>query len=132
VFFRPPAAGRPRLLSCERTPGETTWSAGERVDSALVARAFGLDDTQAARLRPADEGPRGGMLTWPVLLLILVVVLVMLAMCSHDECGKTERAFGRDSTEYRACRNRVAAGTGAYWGSGSSWGGYSSGGGGHK
>ena len=72
------------------------------------------------------------MLTWPVMLLILVVVMVMLAMCSHDTCGDTQRAFGRDSAEYRACRSRAAAGTGAYWGSGSSWGGYSSGGGGHK
>jgi len=135
--FAAEADGRERLLSCERTPRETTWSAGERVEAGLVARAFRLDEAAAARLRPAGPPPvaqalRGGLSTWPVLLLLLVVVMVMLAMCSRDECSGSARAFGRDSAEYRACRNRIAAGTGAYWGSGGSWGGYSSGGGGHK
>jgi hypothetical protein len=129
--------GRRLTLSREQTPRETTWSAGAAVPGETVARAFGLSGPQAAQLGaggPPDVGQalRGGMLTWPVMLLILVVVLVMLAMCGHDECGDTQRAFGRDSAEYRACRNRVAAGTGAYWGAGSSWGGYSSGGGSHK
>src|SRR5262249_33567669 len=83
------AEGRERLLSREQARNESTWSAGERVDPALVARAFGLDAAQAALLGrdgPPDVGQalRGGMLTWPVLLLILVIVLVMLAMCSHD------------------------------------------------
>jgi hypothetical protein len=129
--------GRERLLSREQTPSEATWSAGERVDAAQVAQAFGLAPAQAAQPErgPPDVGQalRGGLLTWPVLLLMLVVVLVMLAMCSSDGCDDTARAFGQDSAEYRACRSRAAAGTGAYVGSGGSWGGYSSNGGGaHK
>jgi len=128
--------GRSLTLSREQTPGETTWSAGEALPAETVARAFGLSAPQAALAGggPPDVGQalRGGMLTWPVLLLILVVVLVMLAMCGHDECRDTGRAFGQNSAEYRACRSRIGSGTGGYWGSGSSWGGYSSGGGGHK
>jgi hypothetical protein len=128
--------GRAYLLSREQAASEVTWSAGERVEAALVAHAFGLAQVPGAQLErgPPDVGQalRGGLLTWPVLLLILVVVLVMLAMCSSDDCADTARAFGQNSAEYQACRSRVAAGTGAYWGTGGSWGGYSSGGGGHK
>jgi hypothetical protein len=134
------ADGKALKLSREATVRETTWSAGQAVDAADVAAAFNLARSEAAQLErgppPLGQALRGGgMLTWPVLLLILVVVLVMLSMCGTDSCSDEKQAFGADSQEYLACRARSGSGMGTRsWntGTGGSWGGFSSGGGGHK
>ena len=104
----------------------------------MVASVFGLAPQQAAQLERAGPpsmgslvGP-GRMITWPRLLILLVVVILLLAWCSQDACRNERRAFGAYSQEYQQCKARAAAGTGAYYGTGGSWGGYSSGGGGHK
>ncbi len=133
------ASGHRAFLSKESTASETTWSAGESIPAAMVASVFGLGTEQAAQLQRAGGPPSlgslvgpGRMISWPVLLVLLIVVILLLAMCSHDSCSDVRRAFGSNSLEYQQCKSRAAAGTGAYYGTGGAWGGYSSGGGGHK
>ena len=132
------ASGHRAFLSREYTPNETTWSAGESIPAAMVASTFGLAPQEAQPLEragPPSMGAvfgSGGLVTWPRLLLILFVVILLLAWCSHDPCRDQRRAFGSYSQEYQLCKARSAGGTGAYFGTGGSWGGYSSGGGGHK
>jgi hypothetical protein len=137
--FEGSASGHRALLSRESTPTETTWSAGESIPPAMLAGAFGLAAPAAAQLERGSGPPSlgaivgaGRLVTWPLLLLLLVGVVVLLAMCSHDACRDQRRAFGVNSAEYQQCKVRSAAGTGAYYGTGGAWGGYSSGGGGHK
>ena len=132
------ASGHRAFLSLEHTPSETTWSAGESIPAGMVASTFGLAPQQASQLERAGPpdmaslvGP-GGLITWPRLLILLVVVILLLAWCSQDSCRDERRAFGAYSAEYQQCKARSAAGTGAYIGAGGAWGGYSSGGGGHK
>ena len=132
------ASGHRAFLSRESTPNETTWSAGESIPAAMVASVFGLAPQQATQLEragPPSMGSlvgAGGLVTWPRLLVLLVVVILLLAWCSQDSCRDVKRAYGAYSQEYQQCKARSAAGTGAYYGTGGSWGGYSSGGGGHK
>jgi len=134
--FAAQAQGRRLTLNREQTASEVTWSVGEAIDATQVAAAFGLDAPRGALLqRETGPPPLGSVLTprlvfWSLVLLVLLVLL--LATCSHDRCASERQAFGPDSPEYRACRARAAAGTGAYVGTGGAWGGYSSGGGGHK
>jgi len=132
------ASGHRAFLSRESTPNETTWSAGESIPAAMVASTFGLAPQQAQQLEragPPSMGAlfgAGGLVTWPTMLVILIVIILLLAWCSHDPCRDERRAFGAYSQEYQQCKARSAAGTGAYFGTGGAWGGYSSGGGGHK
>ena len=132
------ASGHRAFLSRESTPNETTWSAGESIPAAMVASVFGLAPQQATQLEragPPSMGSligAGGLVTWPRLLILLVVVVLLLAWCSQDSCRDVKRAYGSYSQEYQQCKARSAAGTGAYYGTGGAWGGYSSGGGGHK
>jgi hypothetical protein len=132
------ASGHRAFLSRESTPGATTSSAGESLPAAMVASTFGLAPPQARQLERA--GPpsmaslfgTGGLITWPTMLVIFIVIILLLAWCSHDPCRDERRAFGADSQEYQQCKAREAAGNGHYLGTGGAWGGYSSGGGGHK
>jgi hypothetical protein len=132
------ASGHRAFLSLEQTPNETTWSAGESIPAGMVAGAFGLAPEQAAQLERAGPPSLGAivgggrLITWPALLMVLLVVVLLLAWCSQDSCRNERRAFGQYSQEYQQCKARSAAGTGAYYGAGGAWGGYSSGGGGHK
>jgi hypothetical protein len=133
------ASGHRAFLSKESTPNETTWSAGESIPPAMVASVFGLAPAEAAQLERSSGPPPlgslvgpGRLITWPMLIVLLVVVLLLLAWCSRDPCRNQRRAFGAYSPEYQQCQARSAAGAGAYYGTGGAWGGYSSGGGGHK
>jgi Domain of unknown function (DUF4178) len=133
------ASGHRAFLSKESTPGETTWSAGESIPATMVASAFGLAPQQAAQLERSAGPPSlgdivgtGRLISWPMLLILLVIVIVLLAMCSRDSCRDERRAFGPNSAEYQQCKARSASGSTTYVGTGGSWGGYSSGGGGHK
>jgi hypothetical protein len=135
------ASGHRAFLSKESTPNETTWSAGESIPAPMAASVFGLAATEAAQLqRSGPTGPpslgslvgTGRMISWPMLIVLLIVVLLLLAWCSHDSCSNERRAFGAYSAEYQQCKARSAAGTAVYTGTGGAWGGYSSGGGGHK
>jgi len=133
------ASGHRAFLSKESTPGETTWSAGESIPAEMVASVFGLAPAEAAQLQRSGGPPSlgslvgpGRMITWPMLIVLLIVVLLLLAWCSRDSCRDVRRSFGAYSPEYQQCKARAAAGTGIYYGTGGAWGGYSSGGGGHK
>lgn len=98
------------LLSMEQSPTELTWSAGERLSSDTVIKAFGLQGQKAA-LERDDPGPfvaaSGiGCGTLIIVAIVLLILVVLLSNCS-----------GGTGTGYRS--------------SGGSFGGYSSGGG-HK
>ncbi len=106
------------LLTMEQSSNEVTWSAGSRIDSDLVARAFKLEGRKEL-LQRSDVGPFSaaksvGIGTVIVLLVVLLLVLVLLSRCS-----------GCDP----ATENCSASGSARS--SGGSYGGYSSGGG-HK
>ncbi len=115
TFNRDYALGK-QLLSMEQSADEVTWSGGSRLDSAVVAQAFGLKDP--ARLQRADVAPtsgsRSGCATVILLLVVVLIVLVLAAQCSSCD-PETENCSSSASSRS----------------SGGSYGGYSSGGG-HK
>jgi hypothetical protein len=130
-------AGRKRL-SREETRGaggsEVTWSAGEAVDAAALAKAFGLppgaiggvrrDSAPIARL--TGSGIQGGSVVIWIVVLVFVVLFIMDS-CS-DDCDDVKATFGASSAEYQQCK--ASGGTGVRRGGGS-FGGWSTGGG-HK
>jgi endogenous inhibitor of DNA gyrase (YacG/DUF329 family) len=102
------------LLSMERNPREVTWSSGSTIDSAAVAKAFGLEQKQDL-LKRSDASPVSsvsgvGCGTIVLLVLVLLVFLALLRACADDG---------------------AAPGGGTWRSGGGSYGGYSSGGG-HK
>lgn len=103
------------LLSLEQTPRELTWSSGSRIDSDLVAKAFGLENKKEL-LKRGDAAPTSsaaGMGCGTIIILIIVILLflALLRACVDDEQGSSSGSSWRSS--------------------GGSYGGYSSGGG-HK
>jgi len=118
-----------KRLSREQTGNEVTWSAGEVLDAADVAAAFGLPAPAAIR-RDVLPGSSGGAPLKAVLIFVAIVVVVLLfARCDGDDCSEVRAAFGEASTEYQQCRRSGSSGTRT---GGGSYGGWSSGGGGHK
>ncbi|MFY3382586.1 DUF4178 domain-containing protein [Paracidovorax sp. MALMAid1276] len=98
---------RKGLLSLERSPNEVTWSAGDKIASDAVAKAFNLQDKKDL-LQRDDPGPfvaQSG-LGCGTIILIAVVILILLILLSN--CS------GSSGSSYRS--------------SGGSFGGYSSGG----
>jgi endogenous inhibitor of DNA gyrase (YacG/DUF329 family) len=101
------------LLSMEQSANEITWSAGSKIDSALVAAAFKLD-AKKDLFKRADAGPfsaASGM-SLRTIIVIVVIIIILLAMLN-------------------SCRDDRNSSSGGYRSSGGSYGGYSSGGG-HK
>ena len=95
------------LLSMEQSPNEVTWSAGDKLSSDTVAKAFRLEDKKDV-LQRDDPGPfvaAKGM-GCGTIILIAVVILILLIILS--DCS------GSSGSGYRS--------------SGGSFGGYSSGG----
>ena len=126
------SAGQKRL-SRERSDDEVVWSGGETLAALAVGEAFGWDSARSRSLAryPAllSSGARRGLAPATVIVLVLALLLILLfARCSSDDCDDFRQLFGPDSREYRECV-RTARVSGS---SGGSWGGYSSGGGGHK
>ena len=79
------------LLSMEQSPQEITWSSGDKIASAAVAKAFGLSDQQAL-LQRGDAGPfvaaKGlGCGTLIIIALLLVLLLVVMNSCSGNSGG---------------------------------------------
>ncbi len=118
TFNRDYVAGR-NVLNMEQAAQEITWSSGSRIDSSVVAKAFGLSET-AGLLQRADVGPFSparslstGMLIGIVLLVL--VVLMLLVRCSSS-CDPRYENCSSSGSSYRS--------------SGGSWGGSS--GGSHK
>lgn len=134
-------ANRHKRLSREQTAGaggngEVTWSAGEVLDAAVIAQAFGLD-AQAAPALKRDAAPvaagKGGLGCGGVIILIVVLLLVVLLIsrCSGDDCDQVRTTFGPASAEYQQCLASRSRSSSSYGSSGGSWG-SGGGGGGHK
>ncbi len=121
-----------RRLSREQAGNEVTWSAGETLDAARVADAFGIAaGSRAALQRDASPlaGRRSGVVKGLLIFVVVVVLMIMLAQCGSNDCADVRRTFGAASTEYQQCQRNAGSG---YRGSGGgSYGGWSSGGG-HK
>ena len=127
------AAGRKRL-SREQTGNEVTWSAGEAIDAAVLAKAFGVPIASSPGF-PTDSAALTNMLAKPSFLgttrvvwifVALFVLLFIMDACS-DDCADAKSTFGAASAEYQQCKR---GGSGGVRGGGS-YGGWSSGGG-HK
>ena len=120
-FNRDYQAGN-NLLSNEKTQNELTWSAGTKVDSTVVAKAFGLEDKQAL-LQRSDVAPLsfGAGISLRTAILIFLVVMVVLFLMTR--CGS------RCDPNYENCSSSSTGGSTRT--TGGSYGGYSSGGG-HK
>jgi hypothetical protein len=124
-----------KQLNREEGGGEVTWSQGETLDSATVARAFRLPPRQHAALR-RDASPLAAqgldkpkLIVWG--LVILLVLAVVLSQANRrDDCDELRNTFGAGSNEYQQCLRSAGGGGGGI--RGGSWGGWSSGGGGHK
>jgi ribosomal protein S27E len=123
-----------KRLSREKTRQEVTWSAGQTLKAETVADAFGLAAGQRAALQ-RDISPtsfKAAGVPKALLLVVLVLgVVVLLAMCSDNECDQVRSTFGAASAEYQQCERNRGSG-GSYRSSGGSYGGWSSGSGGHK
>ena len=133
---------QPRLrLSRERTASELTWSAGQTLDAAVLAKAFGLPATRFGG--GGDAAPLSTQMQqlgsmWQAasskavwIFVAIFVLLWVLESCGDNECDNVRASFGEASAEYRECQ-RTSSGSRVGSGSrGGSWGGYSSGGG-HK
>jgi len=125
-------------LSREQLTGEVTWSAGQTMDAAAVADAFGIAPSARAALQRdvapvllPGSGARMGMI---IAIAVPLVLVLVLSQCSSDSCSDVKSTFGEASAEYRQCRANQGSGarTGGGVGYGGSYGGWSSGGGGHK
>jgi hypothetical protein len=102
------------LLSMERSPKEVTWSAGSKIASDAVAKAFRLDDKKEL-LQRSDAGPTSksgvGCATLIVMFIVILILLGLIRACMDDTGSNLSSGSSRSG--------------------GGSFGGYSSGGG-HK
>jgi Domain of unknown function (DUF4178) len=123
-----------KRLSREQTGNEVTWSAGEALDAALLAKAFGVPIASQPGFL-ADSSLLSNALNkrsfkgTPTLLWIVVamIVLIVLVDACSDDCDDVRSTFGASSAEYQQCKRSGGSGVR----SGGSYGGWSSGGG-HK
>jgi len=125
-----------KRLNREQTGSEVVWSAGESLNADTVAKAFALPAAQAAALArdvsPLADAGLGQILSgtarFAIGFVVLVVVVLLFARCSRDNCDELRETFGEASNEYRQCLNSHSGGIGGYRSTGGSYGGYSSGG----
>lgn len=107
-FNRDFALGK-SVLSSESTPQELTWSSGDRLESAAVAQAFGMDARKAQfkrdEVKPFTAAPSLSIGAIIIILVVIVFLLIVLSTCSGG-----------------------SGSGGGYRSSGGSYGGYSSGG----
>ncbi len=75
------------LLSLEKSRDEWTWSVGERLDSAFVAKAFKLDQKKDLFKR-ADATPLSsdGWSVGKVVLFVVAVLIVVMLERGCDDC----------------------------------------------
>lgn len=108
TFNRDFAKGK-ALLSLEETPRERTWSSGSKIDSELVAKAFGLQ-AKKDLLKRSDAGPTtsGGVGCATILFVVILLILLVALL--------------------KACDDDNPSGSSGWRSGGGSYGGYSSGG----
>jgi Domain of unknown function (DUF4178) len=89
------------LLSLEKSAEEWTWSVGERIDSAAVAKAFGLEQ-KAALFTRSDVSPlsasAGGIGVATGIGVVLFIAVVWWLMSSRDCDPKVENCSSRWSS----------------------------------
>ena len=75
------------IVSLEKTRDEWTWSVGQRIDSATVARAFKLDGKKDLFKRN-DIAPLSGVTatTRNVIAFLMVFFIVVMMLRSCDDC----------------------------------------------
>jgi ribosomal protein S27E len=105
------------LLSMEQSPTEVVWSVGSKIDSALVAKAFKLEDKKEL-LKRSDVGPVSASAAMSVRTLIIIFLILLLFSFLISRCSSCDPAVENCSS-------------GTSRSSGGSFGGFS-GGGGHK
>ena len=106
-----------KLLSMERSANELTWSAGARIDSDTVAKAFQLEG-QKDLLKRSDATPFTAARSIGIIPVIVILIAILLVLALLSRCSRCDPAVENcTSTTSRS--------------SGSSYGGSSSGGG-HK
>ncbi|MDD2544891.1 MAG: DUF4178 domain-containing protein [Burkholderiaceae bacterium] len=86
------------LLSREETPGEVTWSSGDRLRSDAVAQAFPLPEDKN-RLQRDDPGPfvaasGVGMATVVLIVVALIVLVIVLSQLSGTSGGGLRSSSG--------------------------------------
>ena len=86
------------LLSMEQSKNELTWSAGDKLASDTVVKAFKLDDKKDL-LQRDDPGPfvaaKGlGCGTLILIAVVLIILLVLLSNCSGSPGGGTRSSSG--------------------------------------
>ena len=124
-----------KRLNREKAGNEVTWSAGQTLESATVAKAFRLPPDRHAALQRDASPLSGGAKNLPVskTLMVMLVVFFLLVMavkaCSRDGCDNIRNTFGLASNEYQQCLASDRT-SGAARSRGGSFGGFS--GGGHK
>jgi hypothetical protein len=132
-----------KRLSREEARNEVTWSAGEVLDAATLAKAFGLAPGAQATLQrdtaPFTASPGLGWRAGLIIFVVIALLVLLLSRCSSDDCDPVRQTFGDASTEYQQCKQRSGSGYRGNGGSGGggSYGGWSGGGsggsgGGHK
>lgn len=109
------------LLSLEQSPSELTWSIGSTLDSATVAKAFGLD-ARSELFKRTDAAPVAGNRKIGCLTIVVVCALIFLLLLLLSRCSSCD-------PNTQDCRSSASGGS--YRSSGGSFGGFS-GGGGHK
>ena len=117
TFNRDFASGK-SVLSQESSGTEVVWSSGSKLDAALVAKAFGLDASQALFKR-GDASPLSSASGVSLRTIIIVVVLIVVLLIIISSCTSCDPAVENCSSS-SSSRS-----------SGGSFGGFS-GGGGHK
>lgn len=103
----------PHLLSLEKAADEWTWSVGEKLDSAAVAKAFQLDEKKDLFKR-SDATPLSSD-SWSIGKVVLIVVIILFMVLLERACDDCDPQVENCSS------------TSGRWGSGS-FGGSSSGG----
>jgi hypothetical protein len=100
TFNRDYAGGHGALLAMEETPRERTWSVGSKVDSDLVARAFGLE-AKAGLMKRGDAGPtsgKGAGCGCATIVLVVLAILILLALLKACEDDNWTRGSGTGYT----------------------------------
>ncbi len=75
------------VLAMEQTPREITWSSGSTIDSATVAKAFGLEQKkdllQRTDAAPTSSASGIGCATIIVLVVVLLIFLALIRACTQ-------------------------------------------------
>jgi endogenous inhibitor of DNA gyrase (YacG/DUF329 family) len=83
------------LLSMEETPKERTWSAGKKIESAAVAKAFKLED-KADLLKRSDAGPtsggggnKAGCGCIILFIFFFILIALLIKACDDESSGSS-------------------------------------------